>query len=534
MNRRARVSCQRRPGARFPRLFVLGALASLLLPGLAIAAPDGLRLSFTGDTATTMTVSWNTAAQTATEVRYGTQMGVYTDTATGTSFQGAGPLGWIHEATLTGLEPDTRYYYVAGNAADGWSQEASFTTGPVEDQDCGTFNFVMLGDNRPDPTFGGGENWPQILAQAMNHQISFSLNGGDLVIDGDQLDEWVDFLGWTEAAASHVPLMPCLGNHDTGPGEGDTANYNQIFALPRSSGTHGSGTEDYYYFTFGNAIFVALSTESFEGGAIPFQTQASYLDEVLTANPKKWKFVWYHKPSYTHEAYFSISHEPNEDGQNAALMPVIDAHHVDVVFTSHNHWYERFHPSACATAGSPGSDSACSVGANNFADGTVYYVTGGAGAFTIPGMLCGSESGRANCSGDHHYILVSIQNNVATLETWAAYPQTNQPIDSITITKPFVTCDEPPGPDAGVPDAGPMADAGAPDSGPLPDAAPMVDARPRLDSGPGSDASVSPDSPKQGCSCQASPSELPSPLPLVLLGGLGLLAIRRRRRRRSM
>jgi len=63
--------------------------------------------------------------------------------------------------------------------------------------------------------------------------------------------------------------MPCLGNHDTGPGSGDGANYNRLFALPRSIGPHGSGTEDYYAFTYGNAVFVSLSTESFKGGAIP-------------------------------------------------------------------------------------------------------------------------------------------------------------------------------------------------------------------------------------------------------------------------
>ena len=74
--------------------------------------------------------------------------------------------------------------------------------------------------------------------------------------------------------------MPCIGNHDNGPGEGDTANYNQIFALPRSQGTYGSGTEDYYYFTYGNAIFAVLSTETFKGGAVPFATQADWLERL--------------------------------------------------------------------------------------------------------------------------------------------------------------------------------------------------------------------------------------------------------------
>jgi len=457
---------------------IMAACLSLALVHIAEAAPKYLRLSYVGDTTTAMSITWNTDADAPTEVRYGTASGALGSTASGTSFQANAGLGWVHEVTLSGLQPNTKYYYVAGSATDGYFAENSFTTGPVQQETCGKFRFVFLGDNRPDPTFGGGENWPQILGQAALHQPAFVLNGGDLVIDGDQIDQWHDFLGWTTTVAATVPFMPSMGNHDNGPGEGDGANYNQLFALPRSTGVHGSGTEDYYYFTYGNAIFAALSTEGFKGGSIAFGDQASWLDEVLTNNPRKWKFVFYHKPTYSHEALFSISHAPNEEGQNAAFVAVIDKHHVDAVFTSHNHWYERFHPTACATQGNAGSAEACPVGADNFAAGTVYYVSGGAGAFTIPGMLCGSEPGRAKCAGNHHYIVVDIQDNIAKLDTWSAYPQANEIIDSITITKSPETCTEPP--DAGPPDA-------APDSAPPPDAAP-------LDGGSPPDSAAAPDS----------------------------------------
>ncbi|MFH2006049.1 MAG: metallophosphoesterase family protein, partial [bacterium] len=434
---------------------VLVALA-LAASSTAQAAPEYLRLSYTGDTTTTMTVSWNTSGSTTTtEVQYGTTSGVYSDVATGSSFPAdAAALGHIHEVTLTNLLSDTTYYYIAGDATDGYSAEKSFTTGPTQDPLCGAFSFVFVGDNRPDPIFGGGQNWPQILGAAAAHAPAFVLNGGDLVIEGDDIGQWIDFLGWTEPVASTIPFLPCIGNHDNGPGEGNTANYNQIFALPTSQGTYGSNTEDYYYFTFGNAIVAALSTESFSGGAIPFETQANWLDDVLTQNPRKWKFVFFHKPSYTHEVFFSISHAPNEESQNAAFTPVIDAHHVDVVLTSHNHWYERWNPSACATQGNPGSNDPCP--SSGFSDGTVYIVSGGAGAFTIPGMLCGSPSNRAECSGDHHFILMSINNETLTLDTWST--DSNQIVDTVTINKTADNCSDPPGPDAGV-------DAGVPSDG---------------------------------------------------------------------
>jgi hypothetical protein len=415
-------------------------LGTLSITVGAKAAPTFVRLSYTDNTQTTMTVSWNTTANATSEVQYGTASGSYTKTVTGTVIQANAGLGYIHEATVTGLSPSTKYFYIAGSTADGFSAESSFTTGPVEDPKCGSLKFAFLADNRPDPILGGGQNWPQIMGQAAAHQPAFMLNGGDLVVDGDKIDQWLALLGWTEPVAKSIPFMPAMGNHDTGPGSGDTANYNQIFALPRSTGPSSSGTEDYYYFTYANAIFVALSTESFKGGNIPFADQAAWLDQVLTNNPKKWKFVYYHKPTYTTEVLFSISHKPNEENQNAALVPIFDKHHVDVVMTSHNHWYERFEPSACGTQGKPGSATPCSVGAGNYSGGTVYLVSGGAGAFTIPAFLCGNTAGRAKCAGDHHYVLLDVQNETLKLETWGAYPQANQIIDTITIKKSADVC----------------------------------------------------------------------------------------------
>ncbi|MCX7943436.1 MAG: metallophosphoesterase family protein [Deltaproteobacteria bacterium] len=420
-------------------IYLLSLIFFTFLP-LLNADPKYIRLSYTKDASSTITIVWHTDIETDTMVKYGKKSGVYTNSATGNSFKANGLLNYIHEVTLTGLEPDTTYYYIVGSNSDGFSSERSFKTGPKEDINCAEFSFGYHGDNRPDPTFGGGENWPKILEQCAAHGPSFTISGGDLVIDGDKIDQWIKFLGWTEKVASSIPFMPTIGNHDDGPGQGDSANYNQIFALPRSAGIYGSNTEDYYYFTYGNAIFVSLSTQTFKEGSIPFEKQAKWLDEVLTNNPKKWKFVYYHHPSYTKNVVFDISHQPNEVNQNAALIPVFDKHHVDIVFTSHNHWYERFEPSACSKLGNAGSDQPCPVGEKNFDKGTVYVVSGGAGAFTIPGLLCGTMKGRVKCSGDHHYIIVKIKDEVLTYEAYSAYPQQNKMMDTFTISKTIGNC----------------------------------------------------------------------------------------------
>jgi hypothetical protein len=483
-------------------------LVALLVAAQAAAAPKWVRLSFTEDTTTSVTVTWNTDLDSSSEVKVGTSPGVYDATVTGTSFQANAGLGWVHEVTLADLAAATRYYYAAGSADDGYAAEREFRTGPVQDASCGAFTFAFLGDNRPDPTFGGGQNWPQILAQANGHGPGFVVNGGDLVIDGPQIDQWQSFLGWTTEVASTTPFMPALGNHDNGPGEGDTANYNQLFSLPRATGTHGSGTEDYYYFTYGNAIFVALSTDSFKGGPIPFADQAAWLDEVLTQNPRRWRFVYYHKPSYSSVMFYSATHPPNEESQNAALVAILDKHHVDVAFTSHNHWYERYQPSSCATQGNAGSSDPCPVGADNFAGGTVYYVSGGAGAFTIPAILCGAAPGREACDGSHHYLLGTIQNETLTLETWSAFPQANQVIDRITIAKTPTTPCIPAPTDGGTPPAdGPVPPADGARDAPAPpdDSAPPPDGPGPSGDGatPGRDAGANAASPAGGCGCRA-------------------------------
>ncbi len=538
----ARVCSNTRRRVRNLTACLASGIVLLGMAGTVEAAPRYLRLSYSGDTTTTMSVAWNTDSQVASEVQYGLVAGTYTKTVAAKSSQANGELGWVHEATLEGLQADAQYYYRAGSAADGYTAESTFRTGPVQSERCGSVKFAFLGDNRPDPTFGGGENWPKILEQSVGHNPAFLLNGGDLVIEGDQLDQWNDLLGWTQPVASKYPFMPVIGNHDTGPGEGETANFNQLFVLPRSTGAHGSGTEDYYYFTYGNAIFVALSTEGFKGGTPVFSEQAAWLDEVLTANPRKWKFIYYHKPTYTHESYFSISHGANEAGQNEAFVPVFDKHHVDVVFTSHNHWYERFEPSACGAQGKPGSAAACSVGKDNFAQGTVYFVSGGAGAFTIPAFLCGSETGRATCAGKHHYILVDIHNEVAKLETWSAYPEKSEVIDTITITKASENCTSPQdaGPEAAAPDGGSGGAAGGVGTGGAggsqPDASPGKGGAAGTGGAPGkgggagqggeAEAAATSDG---GCGCRTDArSHGFAPLALLLGVSIGLLGMRRR------
>ncbi|MBI5531913.1 MAG: fibronectin type III domain-containing protein [Deltaproteobacteria bacterium] len=431
------------------------------------AAPKWVRLSIVHDPATTMTVAWHTIDPVTSNVRYGTDSAKLDKTAKGASKLGAGSLGYIHEAEMTGLQPGTKYYYQVGEDADGWSAVLSMRTAPAQHQDCGKHRFIFLGDNRPDSILGLGDNWSSILEEAVAEDPGFVLSGGDLVYAGTENSEWVDFLDWTGEPARYSPFMPTMGNHDDDTVVGDGAQYNQIFALPRSAGTGSSGTEDYYFFTYGNSIVVSINTQQYKGGASAFADQAAWLDEVLTNNPRRWKFVVLHHPIYTDNTM--LSHPPNEQGQNSALVPIFDKHHVDFVLQSHNHWYERFEPSNCSTSGNPGSDNACPVGADAWDKGTAYLTSGGAGAITI--LWCGSATGLATCKTDHHYVIFDIDNESIHMQTWASSQQTwssdpsnHKLIDEVQYAKSGAVC---PSGDAGLPDA----EADAPVDSALADAA---------------------------------------------------------------
>ena len=66
-----------------------------------------------------MVVSWLTGVATPTsEVRFGTQSGVYTQTANGTCASYYKD-NFVHHVVLEGLQPDTQYFYVCGDAEVG-------------------------------------------------------------------------------------------------------------------------------------------------------------------------------------------------------------------------------------------------------------------------------------------------------------------------------------------------------------------------------------------------------------------------------
>ncbi len=412
-------------------LFVFGVSASVQ------AAPKYVRLGFSDpDVTTRMTVSWNTdAAGESSVVEVGKGL-AYSLTFSGAERAQPGGLGFLHEAELTGLTPDTLYHYRVGGPG-AWSEDATFRTLPADP--CAPVRVLFLGDGRSDGDTGSSPRWPGILEEAFSYGPSLALHTGDIVHDGDVWEQWRHHLESTAPWSSRLPIGYTLGNHDDDHVKGDGALYNEVFAHPRNAK---SGTEDYYYLRFADVIIVSLSTQTFGGGATPYEEQSTWLDQVLTANPARWKFVFFHHPNFTASldvGFADVGHPPNENGQNPLFLKVFDKHHVDLAFYGHNHFYQRFEPMRQA------GDPAKGEPVDSPAQGTIHVVTGGAGAFTyVVGMalLCGLTTGSEVCNGNHHFVTLEIEGGKLTFTARQTKTQilgtsdaNAAVIDSFTIVK---------------------------------------------------------------------------------------------------
>lgn len=130
---------------------MLGVFCTLCALAFAASAPTQLHIAFAGqEIGTGMTVSWRTDANVSSVVLIGETSGQYDRNFTGISrrymyYDGFG--GYHHHTTLSGLQPATKYFYIAGsgptNEASSWSTEHHFVTA---DPNIKSFNVSLVGD----------------------------------------------------------------------------------------------------------------------------------------------------------------------------------------------------------------------------------------------------------------------------------------------------------------------------------------------------------------------------------------------------
>ena len=334
---------QRGKSTPAPRNFESLALACILscLGGPALqAAPRHVYLTWQGDTSRTITVNYQTMGEAeASSVYYDTKprmgnLASYKHQATGTHHQidGLADGRTIHWVELKELKPGNTYYFVAGNAKNGFSEERKFQTVPAGHE---KLRFVDGGD------MGTGTALQPLMRLAALQEPNFAVVGGDIAYAGDipanfgKWDEWLD--GWEKYMVTPkgftIPMVLAIGNHEVRGGVGhsltNAAFYFQYFAQEHE--------RSYYSRKFGkNFVIYLLDTGHLtpQGGA-----QAAWLDAELEADGNfPHHFAVYHVPLYPSVRLFEGA---GSVAGRDAWLPIFDKHHLTTAFEHHDHAFTR-------------------------------------------------------------------------------------------------------------------------------------------------------------------------------------------------
>lgn len=364
-------------------VLMLASTAGAVDPG---PTPDYVHLSWQNDPSTTMTIMWRTMnGVTDQVVQYGPTAS-YGQSATGTWAALPEGRGYSHTVEITGLAENTTYHYRVGDGGSNWSGDKTFKTAFGADNLCTPFRFIAMGDARSSTGSGASIYWSTVMDAATDENPDFILFGGDMIADGDeQEDGWEDFFDRAEGDLSKFPIMGVWGNHE----HHGVSAFLDNFAFPVNDVT---GTEDWYDFRVGPIHFFALSTEH---GATGYGQQATWMDEKLGDTDAPWTVTFQHRPTYS-----SGTTHGSEPECQQYFLPVYDAHEIDVNIGSHDHMYERTKP---IRNGTP-------IAGEDYSLGTMYLVSGGAGAFVNP-ILNIFNNFYLKGIGATHYVIFDVAYN---------------------------------------------------------------------------------------------------------------------------
>lgn len=310
--------------------------------------------------------------------------------------------------TLTGLVPDTKYYYkVSSGDTVLTSGDTFFQTNKTEADP--SFTFVVFGDS-------GTASQPQRDVARLIEKLSpdLLLHTGDVIYPAGAAEDYNRkfFLPY-QNTLQKVPIYPCLGNHDLSTNNGQA--YLDAFILPGEES--GSASERYYSFDYANTHFICLDVEtSLFPHKSDYKNSAQYrwLVKDLEKKDKTWTFIFFHKPVYSSVLPDNRSREI--DLRNK-LSPLFEKYRVDLVFSGHNHNYERTKPIK---------------GGRVSEEGITYVITGGGGAGLDVPENYGNSPLSSRLEFAYHVTKVSIDGNSLLLE---AVKPNGEVFDSYSIAK---------------------------------------------------------------------------------------------------
>lgn len=323
---------------------ILTLIFSMLCGMLWAQTPD--RYNFVQkQTDTSMLIAWRTATSAIGTLEWGLDSTNLDNTITGTTATNK------HAYELTGLSPNTKYYYRTSTDAGYLSAIDHFFT--AKSNNDSHFSFLHYGDC-------GYDNSVQntIAALMLEEKADFGIVAGDVDQGVGNNYDAVYFNVYKDILKNYCHFT-AIGNHDTYFDNADT--YLDAFYLHTNNPQQ---TERYYSFNWGNSKFICLDSN------IPYTVgtdQYNWMIEELRCNNQQWLFVFFHHPPWTNAwsaDYFIpfteyFLYQGNED-MRTDLVPVFEQYNVDFVLNGHSHCYQR-----------------------GQLNGVKYIISGGAGSSTL-------------------------------------------------------------------------------------------------------------------------------------------------------
>ncbi|WP_133717483.1 DNRLRE domain-containing protein [Methylocaldum gracile] len=249
-----------------------------------------------------------------------------------------------HIVQVSGLNPQTKYYYSIGSTTQtlsGADSNTYFHTAPATGTQQPTRVWVIgdagTGTSSQAAVYNAYRNftgtnpthlWLQLGDNAYN-------DGTDAEFQSKMFNMYPDML-------RQSVTWPTLGNHDghTADSATESGPYYDIFSLPRNGEAGGvaSGTEAYYSFDYGNIHFIVL--DSYESSRSVGSPMLSWLESDLQASNADWNIAFWHHPPYSKGSHDSDSDTAmTQMRQN--VLPILENYGVDLVLSGHSHSYER-------------------------------------------------------------------------------------------------------------------------------------------------------------------------------------------------
>ena len=359
-------------------------------------------------TSTSIVVRWRTDVLTRGVVQWGKTLGQPDRSAQDSV------LVTEHKILLTGLEPDTKYYYSIGAYRDSlqWGADDYFVTLPKPGTEA-LYRIAAVGDCGNNSVNQRSVRDALVQYLGSNYLNAWILLGDNAYYTGRDAEFQSNFFNiYKDNFLPRYPLYPSPGNHDYYDGDSTEEKvqhthqvaYYQNFTMPVDGEAGGVASHNpaFYSFDLGNIHFISLDSYGIEQDQYRMYDtlgpQAEWVKKDLEANAHKgWVIAYWHHPPYTMGSHNS-DHEDELVHIRENFIRILERYGVDLIICGHSHDYERsklikghygpetswdstafvVNPSSGFYDGTPNSCPYLKDSSSGYA-GTVYIVSGSAG-----------------------------------------------------------------------------------------------------------------------------------------------------------